>query len=93
MSDDDRITLSNLAQVVFVACVIAAVLWLIISSALKHSRPTVKTNPDGPGRYKIVGVDKSSKADKTWHTEATSRENAKVKAELEGIIVTDIAKE
>lgn len=44
----------------------------------------------GPGRFKVSGVRKDTRQDVTWFCEADSPENAKVKAELEGIIVTGI---
>jgi hypothetical protein len=50
------------------------------------------TEADGPGRYRIVGVDKSSKSDKELIIEAASRANAQVKAELDGVVVTSVAK-
>jgi hypothetical protein len=44
----------------------------------------------GPGRYRISGVDKNTRADTTWFCEADNPDNAKIKAELEGIIVTRV---
>ena len=44
----------------------------------------------GRGRYRISGVDRQSKLDTTWYVEADSPDNARVKAELEGIVVTDV---
>jgi hypothetical protein len=48
--------------------------------------------PDGPGQYRIIGIVRATKADTTWLCEAQSADNAKVKAELEGIIVTRVEK-
>jgi hypothetical protein len=48
---------------------------------------------DGPGLYRVIGVDRATKMDTTWRVRAESRENAKVKAELEGIVVTAIERE
>ncbi len=45
---------------------------------------------DGPGRYEIAGIDKQTKMDTKWAVTAESKRNALVKADLEGIIVTDI---
>jgi hypothetical protein len=45
---------------------------------------------EGPGRYRIIGVDRESKMDTEWTVGAASRENARVKAELEGIVVTAV---
>jgi len=52
--------------------------------------PVVTTADAGPGRYRVVGVDRATKLDTTWHVEADSVANARVKAELEGIVVTGI---
>jgi hypothetical protein len=54
-------------------------------AAITQSRP-----PGVPGRYVVVGVDRETKLDTTWRVTAANRENARVKAELEGIIVTSI---
>lgn len=43
----------------------------------------------GPGQYLIKGVDRETKMDTSWRISADSSENAKVKADLEGIIVTE----
>lgn len=47
---------------------------------------------DGPGHYRIEGVDRNTKNDVTREVHADSLANAKVKAELDGIIVTSITK-
>lgn len=43
-----------------------------------------------PGRYRIVGVVRSTGTDVKTYIDAASRANAMVKAELKGIIVTSI---
>ena len=48
--------------------------------------------PDGPGKYRVIGVDKNSRADRDETVEAASRANAQVKAELDGIVVTNVTK-
>lgn len=48
---------------------------------------------DGPGRYRVVGVIKETGVDVKIHVEAVTMANAKVKAELKGVIVTAIEKE
>jgi hypothetical protein len=45
---------------------------------------------DGPGRFRIAGVDRTSGADVTDHIAAESAANARVKAELRGIVVTKV---
>jgi hypothetical protein len=47
---------------------------------------------DGPGHYHIEGVDRNTKNDITRDIHADSLANAKVKAELDGIIVTSVTK-
>ncbi|HEY1923269.1 MAG TPA: hypothetical protein VGG44_11015 [Tepidisphaeraceae bacterium] len=46
----------------------------------------------GPGQYRIEGVHKETKMDTSRYFQANSAANAKVKAELEGIVVTSIKK-
>jgi hypothetical protein len=43
-----------------------------------------------PPSFKITGIDRDTRMDTTWHVKAESEANARVKAELEGIIVTEI---
>jgi uncharacterized membrane protein len=45
---------------------------------------------DGPGKFRVMGVDQTSGLDVTDHITADSQANAKVKAELRGIVVTRI---
>ena len=47
---------------------------------------------DGPGNYKVRGVDKESRADVERFVQADSRANAQVKAELDGVVVTSVDK-
>ena len=48
---------------------------------------------DGPGTYRVVGVDKATRADRAITVDAASRANAQVKAELDGLIVTAVTKQ
>jgi len=54
--------------------------------------PDYSTPTDGPGRYRIHGVDRNTKNDVVRDIEADSAANAKVKAEVNDIIVTSITK-
>jgi hypothetical protein len=54
---------------------------------------TVREGEDGPGRYRVVGVVRATGADTKMYVEAMSLANAKVKAELMGVIVTEIVKD
>ena len=69
-----------------------------------HAFPVIVEPPDpparpvreigtGPGNYRVVGVVRSTGTDTKMHLYAESPANAKVKAELRGVIVTDIEKE
>lgn len=44
----------------------------------------------GPGKYKVSGVDRQTKLDVTAYYDAASPGNAKAKAELDGIVVTEV---
>jgi hypothetical protein len=48
--------------------------------------------PDGPGKYRIQGVHRVTKMDVSKYVLADSAANARVKAELEDIVVTSISK-
>ena len=54
--------------------------------------PEYPSSDEGSGNYKVDGVDKQTQMDATLHIWANSAANAKVKAELEGVIVTSVAK-
>ena len=47
----------------------------------------------GRGRYRIAGVVAETKVDVSLRIDADSPANAKVKAELSGVVVTDVTKE
>ena len=55
-------------------------------------RGVLPLNNDGPGRYSVIGVVTASQTDIKLEIEAESLANARVKAELRGLIVTDIQK-
>ena len=46
--------------------------------------------PAGPAQYKVFGVDRQTRMDRVWPCTAESPENARVKGELEGIVVTRV---
>jgi hypothetical protein len=48
--------------------------------------------PDGPGQYRIQGVHRQTKMDISKYFQADSAANARVKAELDDIVVTSITK-
>jgi hypothetical protein len=45
---------------------------------------------DGPGTFEVSGVDKESGMDVTEYVTASSPANARVKAELKGVVVTKL---
>lgn len=56
-------------------------------------RPEILLRDDRPGRYRILGVVAATGTDTKMYIEAESLANARVKAELRGVIVTDIVKQ
>ncbi len=46
--------------------------------------------PAGPAEYKVYGVDRQTRMDRVWTCMADSPENARVKGDLEGIVVTRV---
>ena len=72
--------------------VLTAALRLSRSKRQQQAFPVLPGEPDGPGTYRIVGLDKTSRADREITIEAASRANAHVKAELDGIIVTSVSR-
>lgn len=65
----------------------------VISAEPGTVRPAIPLANDGPGRYRITGVVASTGTDTKMYIEAETLANAMVKAELRGVIVTDIAKQ
>ena len=79
-------------------CVAAAVIVLLVRGKsprrVQAAFPVVPTaEADGPGTYRVVGVDKNTRADREMTVDAASRANAQLKAELDGIIVTAVTKQ
>ena len=44
----------------------------------------------GPGKFRVVGVSKTTREDVFLDVDAASQANAKAKAEIEGIVVTKV---
>lgn len=75
----------------FVLIAALVLLIVVLSSRASVGPPSAfPVQPLVPCRFKVSGVRKDTRQDVTWCCEADSVENAKVKAELEGIIVTGI---
>jgi hypothetical protein len=85
-----------LILLVLIAVPAAVVLLVLRGKSPRRERPAFPIVPtgeaDGPGTYRVVGVDKTTRADREITVEAASRANAQVKAELEGLIVTAVTK-
>ncbi len=52
----------------------------------------VPTIPDGPGTYRVEGVEKTTGEDKIAFVDANTAANARAKGELAGMIVTSVTK-
>ncbi len=57
-------------------------------------QPVLPADPadDGPGRYRVIGVHRDTEEDVELVIDARTLANAKVKAELRGVIVTQVEK-
>src|SRR5687767_6828779 len=84
-----------LLMIVIPTAVVLVVL-VVLRAQRRPERPAFPVIPhaeaDGPGTYRVIGVDKATRADRQLTIEAGSRANAQVKAELDGIIVTSVVK-
>ena len=60
---------------------------------ITHAVPAIPLADDGPGRYRIVGVVAATGTDTKMFIHAETLANAKVKAELRGVVVTEIVKQ
>lgn len=98
--DDDK---AFLIVIALIALGVAFVIWIISAGVRAGMTKTRQDNlpgrrtgqldalaDNGPGLFKVTGVDRASKMDTTWNVEAMSVANAKAKAELEGIVVTEV---
>jgi hypothetical protein len=59
---------------------------------IAHPVLPVQAFEDGSGRYRIVGVVRETLTDVKMHVQAETLANAKAKAELMGVLVTEITK-
>lgn len=58
------------------------------SSSAASQDPT--SDKGSPGRFKVIGVDRNSAEDVELVVDAATPQNARVKAELKGLVVTDV---
>ncbi len=85
------IVLNTLAGVSVVGW-IAALIWALMpppSDAAARGLP-VDLPADKPGKFRVSGVDRESGLDAVLYIDAESAPNARVKAELRGMIVTQV---
>jgi hypothetical protein len=81
-------------KLALIVAVIGLVIWIIrrgVAQGVQDARPT-PTAPaaDGPGTFRVIGVDRATKMDTAWTIAADSEANARAKADLEGIVVTRV---
>jgi hypothetical protein len=57
---------------------------------LPEAAAKIGTHESGTFSFRIIGVDRNTGLDRTWVTRAATEANAKVKGELQGIIVTAV---
>jgi hypothetical protein len=101
---DARIAQEQMLEVLGWTCLALGIVGLVIRSAVrgalprKSSEPVHRSSPvanyqspfEGPGVYRVNGVDRDSRMDVTEHYQADSPANARAKAELDGIVVTRV---
>lgn len=78
--------------IVIGALVILLLLRLVLNGGKPIGTFESKTRPGGPGKYRVDGVDKKTQAEKTIYVEASSEVVARVKAEIQGLVVTSCVK-
>jgi hypothetical protein len=81
---------SSAAKFVCPSCGNAGMIPITAPAAQVRALPSVE--PSGPGRFRVSGVDRETRMDCAQYYDAESEQNAKVKAELDGIVVTDVAR-
>ena len=85
--------MGNLVATLFLVLGPIYLIYMIVRLVRWLGRKQPPPPPDivnGPGRYKVTGVDRETKTDCVQYYEATSLDNVRVKAELDGIVVTRI---
>ena len=75
---------------VFILFASFAVIVVVVTYFSRSKRPSVPPGRDGPGRFRVHGVDRQTGEDVVREVEAASSANAKAKAELQGIAVTGV---
>ncbi len=84
--------LAWLGLVTFGITWIVALVWALLApeSPPPPPPPPPRRELETPGRFIVVGVDKATGMDTRLVIEADTAANAKVKAELKGVIVTNV---
>jgi hypothetical protein len=92
MSQSDRETGGSLSVVVGVFLILGFLLW-IVGMIWAFTGRGNRVVPSGPARFKVAGVDRATQMDTTWYCQADSEANARVKADMQGIVVTAVERE
>lgn len=66
-------------------------LWVVALAWAVSVPPKPRHNK--PGRFRVVGVDAESGSDTAVYVDAWNEDNARIKAELKGVIVTKVTRE
>ena len=84
----------GILELLFIAIVGFAIFVIVKHYSIRRRSETrgfpLPAQPDGPGTYRVIGVDRETRTDKDITVEAASSDNARVKAELEGLVVTEV---
>jgi hypothetical protein len=84
----------GILELIFIAGICFAVFVIVRHYSIRRRIEVrgfpLPAQPDGPGTYRIIGVDRTTRQDKDITLEAASSENARVKAELDGMVVTEV---
>lgn len=78
-----------------IVVVIAVLVWIVRAGVRGGVRDAASQSRvyDGPGLFRIDGVDRQKRTDMTVRIRASSAANARAKAELDGIVVTSVVRE
>ncbi len=85
-------SLEGIALLCFVLAIIGALIKQGVKEGTKSGSPphTPSPPPGGPGKFRVSGVDRTSKLDVVGYYDAASPENARAKAELDDMVVTKV---
>ena len=92
MNDISPILGFFLLMLLLMSPAIVIVAFAMFGKRRKSRAPVLRAFPvvDGPGTFHVFGVERASRSDWNSVIQADSAVNAQVKAELEGIVVTEV---